>query len=100
MEEGYGGPVWHSSAAMAPGYVPNEQFLQRAALDALQGVGNKALGEWHEWTGQYYHIRRRLSYDEQKRVGSMLDVRGTSEGIRRAEAMQRYLPAHMKGRVE
>jgi hypothetical protein len=85
---------------MAPGYVPNEQFLQRVAQDALQGVGSKALGEWHEWTGTYYHIRRRLSKDEQKKVGDMLDVRGTDEGVRRAEAMQQYLPAHMRGRIE
>ena len=100
MEEGFGGPVWHASAAMLPGYPPNEQFLQRAALDALQGVGNKALGEWTEWTGQYYHIRRRLSHDEQKKVGNMLDVRGTDEAVKRAEAIQRFLPPHMRGRIE
>jgi len=69
-------------------------------MDALQGVGNKALGEWHEWTGTYYHIRRRLTKDEQRKVGDPLDVRATEEGIKRAEAVQRFLPLHMKGIVE
>ena len=85
---------------MAPGYVPNEQFLQRAAQDALQGVGSKALGEWIEWTGTYYHIRRRLTKDEQKKVGDMVDVRGTDEAMKRAEAVQRFLPQYMRGKIE
>lgn len=85
---------------MLPGYPANEQFLQRAAQDALQGVGNKVLGEWTEWTGTFYHIRRRLTKEEQKKVGDMVDVRGTSEGLKRAEAVQRFLPPHMKGKIE
>ncbi len=85
---------------MLPGWPPSEQFLQRAALDAMQGVGNRSLGEWTEWTGMYYHVRRRLTRDEQKKVGNMLDVRNTEEGIKRAEAVQRFLPPHMRGKIE
>ncbi len=100
IENGYQGPVWHSSSAMRPGFPASEKFLQRVALDALQGVGSVALGQWEEWTGTYYHVRRRLTREEQKQVGNMLDVRGTAEAIKRHAAVQCYLPAHMKNLIE
>jgi len=93
---GLGGPVWHASAAAAPGCSLPESYLQRAALDALQGVGNVALGQWEEWTGKAYHVRRRLTHDEQKSVGDVKDIRGTAEVEKRHGAIQCFLPAHIK----
>jgi hypothetical protein len=57
--------------------------LRRIALKALEGVGDEALGQWEEWTGKAFHIRRRLSNEEQLLTGDAIDIRGTSEAIRR-----------------
>lgn len=81
---------------MLPGYPPSEQFLRASALDALRGVGNATLGQWEEWTGRFYHIKRRLTFDEQPKVGNTLDVRGTPEALKRRMAVQRYLPIEMQ----
>ncbi len=96
MERQLGGPVWHASAAPLPGYVLDERFLQRCALDALQGVGSVALGQWEEWSGKAYHIRRRLTCEEQKHVGDVLDIRKTAEAAQRRAAVLSYLPAALK----
>jgi hypothetical protein len=91
-----GGPVWHASAAPVPGWPANEQFLKQCALTALQGVGDESLGQWEEWTGQAYHIRRRLTRKEQQSVGEPKDIRNTPEADKRHKAVQRYLPAQYK----
>lgn len=52
----------------------------RIAEHALNGVGDARLGEWRErGRGGVYHIRRRLSVDEESIVGGALDIRGTPE---------------------
>lgn len=53
----------------------------------LQGVGDPTLGEWREWSGRAFHLRRRLSAREQRSVGQAVDVRGTPEAVRRAQAL-------------
>lgn len=88
---GFGGPVWHASVS---GRLRPFEDMKRAALEALRGVGDEALGQWEEHSGRAYHVRRRLSDSERKLAGDLLmvDIRGTPEyGVRRA-AMQRYLP--------
>lgn len=93
MQMGLGGPVWHASAAPRPGsLLPAEHGCRAIALDALDGVGDATLGEWHHWTGHAYHIRRRLSTAEQTHVGPVVDVRGTDEAQRRFDR----LPAHVR----
>ena len=58
--------------------------LKLVALRMLQGVGEAASGEWHEFTGVAYHLRRRLTAAEQARgVGDACDLRGTDEMRRR-----------------
>lgn len=52
----------------------------------LEGVGSPDLGEWSEWTGVAFHLRRRLTPDEQARVGDAVDLRGTAEARRRVLA--------------
>jgi hypothetical protein len=81
---------------MLPGYPSDEHIMRRFAFDALQGVGDNARGQWQEWTGTYYHLRRRLSSKEQKQIGEAIDIRGTEEAIQRRSTVQCYLPAHMK----
>jgi len=64
--------------------------MARAALDS---VGLPGAGEWTEWTGFAFHVRRRLTEDEGSRVGPVIDVRGTQEGHRRQQSVMRWLPA-------
>jgi hypothetical protein len=60
---------------------------------ALEGVGDAALGEWFEVGQVAVHLRRRLSAEEQKRVGDVIDVRGTPEAERRLARVRQWLPA-------
>lgn len=92
MQMNLGGPVWHASAAPLPGSFAGEARCRAVALDALTGVGDAALGEWGEWTGRAFHLRRRLSTAEQLHVGDVVDVRGTDEALRRFAR----LPAHVR----
>lgn len=59
----------------------------RAALEELAGVGDPTLGEWHELTKKAYHIRRRLTPEEEAKVGPAIDIRGTEEAFGRARAV-------------
>lgn len=61
-------------------------------MRALHGVGSRDRGEWHEWTGKAYHVRRRLNAKEQAKVGEVLDVRGAPEAMKRFAAIQHLLP--------
>jgi hypothetical protein len=94
---GLGGPVWHASAAPAPGgFAPTaETRCRRAALAALDGVGDAELGEWHQWSGAAYHVRRRLSVEEQRSVGDVVDVRGTPEAARRLARIPTWVLAQI-----
>lgn len=69
-----------------------EATLRRFAERALGGVGDAALGEWSNWTGKAFHLRRRLSAEEHAQVGDVVDVRGTEEGERRIAAARRANP--------
>lgn len=58
----------------------------------LDGYGDATLGEWPEFTGRAFHLRRRLTATEQRQVGDVLDVRGTPEAERRLQVVMRELP--------
>lgn len=88
-----GGPVWHASAAPLRGLSWPPAVLQAAAQLAIKGVGDTRLGEWEEWTGFAWHVRRRLSAREQRPVGQVVDIRGTAEEARRLAAVDRWLSA-------
>jgi len=49
-------------------------------LKTLNGLGDKNFSEWHDDRAQAYHVRRRLSYNEEQVVGVVVDLRGTYEG--------------------
>lgn len=80
-----GGPVWHASVATRRH--PDPAVLEAEALRQLQGVGDPGLGEWREWTGRAFHIRRRLTAREQNEVGPVVDIRRTAEAVRRGAAL-------------
>lgn len=63
------------------------------ALQQLDGLGDAELGEWHEWSGTAYHLRRRLTPAEQAGVGDVVDIRGTDEARARARALGPVLRA-------
>jgi hypothetical protein len=58
--------------------------LEREAERQLAGVGDAALGEWREHNGRFFHLRRRLTAGEERRVGPVLDIRRTPEAVLRA----------------
>lgn len=91
-----GGPVWHVSVA-SPG-LPLRARLEAECERQLTGVGDATLGEWREWTGRAFHLRRRLSVREQRAVGPVVDIRGTPEARQRAErlgSLLAYAPAEV-----
>lgn len=81
--------MWHASVS---GFGLSSETLRAAALRVLAGVGNETVGQWEERGSKAYHVRRRLTDDEAKRVGGVCDIRGTPEALQRFERMRRYLP--------
>lgn len=64
----------------------------------LRGVGDPVAGEWREWTGRAFHMRRRLTAREALAVGPVVDVRGTTEARHRASRLGdllRFAPAEV-----
>jgi hypothetical protein len=93
---GLGGPVWHVSVAARGLAIPS--VLEAECVRQLSGVGDARLGEWREWTGRAFHLRRRLSGREQRQVGPVVDVRRTPEAQRRAArlgTLLAYAPAEV-----
>lgn len=87
-----GGPVWHTS--VRPIQLVSEKELRRMTNRVLDGVGDARLGEWVE-RHESMHVRRRLSEVEALLVGPVVDIRGTDEALRRAQAVGdrlRYAP--------
>lgn len=69
-----------------------ENALGAVAERELAGVGDASLGEWREWSGRAYHLRRRLTAEEAEQVGPVKDVRGTWEAKKRADRVRRFCP--------
>lgn len=67
--------------------------LRRMALGALSGVGDETLGQWEAMGQTAFHVRRRLTPDEEAQVGAVVDVRGTPEGDRRRRPFAGLVPA-------
>jgi hypothetical protein len=63
------------------------------ARELLDGFGDAALGEWTEDRPKAFHLRRRLSAEEEKRVGQAIDCRSTVEAQERYDAIKRFLPS-------
>jgi hypothetical protein len=78
---------------VAPRGLYGRVLCEQRAERALGGLGDPTLGEWREWTGTAFHLRRRLKPHEQVHVGPALDVRGTPEAHRRVDALPSRLRA-------
>lgn len=92
--------MWHASAAPVEGGIKDKDYLRQRALAALENVGDSSAGQWEEWSGYAYHIRRRLTAEEQQQTGPAIDIRGTPEQDKRAQRVQKFLPPNMRGYKE
>lgn len=93
LSSGYGGPVWHVSVAPRVPYV-GRVMCEGRALETLLGLGAAHAGEWREWTGSAFHIRRRLTKAEARGL-ELRDIRRTVEAHRRLAAM----PVHIIAKI-
>ena len=66
--------------------------MKPIAYRHLAGVGDRSK-EWTEFTGRAFHLRRRLTAEEQTVIGDAIDCRGTEEGVLRLAAIRASLPA-------
>jgi hypothetical protein len=80
--------VWHASVGGA--CAPNVR--RRLAFEALRGVGLMTL-QWEQNRSEAYHVRRRLTPEEQTLVGEAVDIRGTAEARERVQRALSLLPA-------
>ena len=87
--------MWHVSVH-STGALALETMLRRIAYQILQGYGDASRGQWEECPDGIFHLRRRLSAEEQLIVGDVLDIRGTPEQDKRWQRVQQYLPVGMK----
>ena len=74
-------------------------LCRQRAEQALAGLGDPTLGEWREWSGYAYHLRRRLTAAEQAPIGPPVDIRGTPEALRRIEAIPKHLRTYIPADV-
>jgi len=90
----FGGPVWHASVAVLPGMgsLP-EGTLRSIARTVLEGVGDASLGEWEEMGEKAFHVRRRLTVEEEESVGPVRDIRALPEARQRLQAVALAQPA-------
>lgn len=84
--------MWHASAGIMGRKLRSREFLRTAALKALEGVGDAGLGQWEDYTGRVFHLRRRLSLSEELITGPPVDVRGTEEAERRVAMVRKQCP--------
>ena len=94
--------MWHASVAFhdGRGVVPVSKLavitilgLWDVAMTALDGVGDKALGEWTEQGQDAVHLRRRLSAGEWGARPWGMDYRGTPAGEAMLAENRQWLPA-------
>lgn len=79
--------MWHASIAPAGNASLPKALYKKMARKVLSGIGDASAGEWEEW-GNAYHLRRRLSAQEQVQIGPTRDLRGTEEGWARLRAIE------------
>lgn len=65
---------------------------KQEAIKALNGVGDRSLGEWFE-VHKALHVKRRLSITEQlMKAIDTVDLRCTDEGYRKIQRLLRAVP--------
>jgi hypothetical protein len=93
---GFGGPVWHASVAIPGLAMLYSVNLRTMAFEILNGVGDAKAGQWFEDRPKAFHIRRRLTPEEQERVGEAVDIRGTPEETQRFQHLLAALPEQVR----
>lgn len=78
--------MWHASVGVGPGY--GRALLRRIVRQTLDGVGDASRGEWVEYNARAYHLRRRLSVEEEAVIGPAVDIRGSDEHRQRWDAIR------------
>ena len=73
---------------------PDKGFLRQVAIKALRQVGDATRGQWEEWSGFAYQIKRRMTPQEEvlARIDALRDIRGTEEENARYDAVQKLYP--------
>lgn len=66
------------------------------ALEVLDGVGDESLGQWEERGERAWHIRRRLSAEEEVTIGPACDIRKSREGQERLTRAWPWLPENLR----
>jgi hypothetical protein len=67
--------------------------------EVLDGVGDASLGQWEERGETAWHLRRRLTTEEQASIGPACDLRGTKEAQHRLTNAWRWLPFTLRARA-
>lgn len=83
--------MWHTSVSH-----PDAKIRAQVARKVVKGLGSEKLGEWREQGQHVFHLRRRLTIDEEETVGAVKDLRGTQEGSKRLEAFCYEMQRHPK----
>lgn len=81
--------MWHVSVS---GNAPMREMWRQECYIQIRGLGDAGRGEWVEWSGKAFHLRRRLSEREQVSVGPVVDIRGTPEAVERLQRVALAAP--------
>jgi len=57
--------------------------MRGIAYRELSGVGDAQLGEWTNASPRAFHLRRRLSLQEESIIGPAVDIRGDTAEVER-----------------
>jgi len=79
--------VWHVSVSRAL-----HPQLVAAAKEELAGVGLSKGPQWWEQGPKALHLRRRLTDEEAKHTGGVLDIRNSPEQMLRYAAVIEFCP--------
>lgn len=74
----------------------SDEVMRDHALKELEGVGDEALGQWEERGDVAYHVRRRLTVEEEATIGAACDIRGTPEAQERVSRAWAWLQPSLR----
>ena len=75
--------MWHVSVHPIGRYHVGLVGARMRCLSTLLGLGDASLGEWEERGEVAYHVKRRLTPEEQAVIGDACDIRNTDEAQQR-----------------
>lgn len=76
------------------------RLLRDMAFEVLEEHGAESIGQWTDDREKAFHLRRRLSVEEQLRVGDAMDCRIDKDVVTaRLKAMIPFIPLGVLGLV-